>query len=106
MQVLHLLEIGSHVNAPQFTHKTGIVDIALNQAGSMNNRVVAFIDKNKDLHVMVVNVKNGSSGARKIEKLGESVIDIYKYLKTKFIATFVLILILIKSSEMKLTIYE
>lgn len=68
--MIHLLEIGSNVNSPPFSHKIGITDLALNQAGSLQNRQIVFIDKNRDLYIISVNVKIGLSSTRKIEKLG------------------------------------
>lgn len=68
--VIHLLEIGSTTSFPSFTHKIGISEIGLSQGGSVNNRLLAFVDKNRDLFVMVMNLRIGSTASRKIEKLG------------------------------------
>ncbi|XP_065217449.1 intraflagellar transport protein 80 homolog isoform X2 [Planococcus citri] len=76
-KVIHLLEIGSSVNPPPFTHKIGVTDLALNQAGSIQNRQLAFIDKNRDLYILSVPTKAGISSSRKIDKLGIMVQSIF-----------------------------
>lgn len=72
--VIHLLEIGSNISYPAITHKTGIIVISLSQAGTINNRFLALIDKNRDLYLMMINSKVGATTNRKLEKLGKKLI--------------------------------
>jgi hypothetical protein len=66
-----LFELGtarSLVDAPPITHSGGVVEIALNQAGSPGERQLALVDKNRDLYL--TNIR-GSATMKRLCKLGE-----------------------------------
>lgn len=52
---------------PPMLHNTGILEIALNQGGSMTDRLIAFVDRSHDLFLASVH----GTGMRKFGKLGK-----------------------------------
>lgn len=72
--VIHVFEIGATKalsEAPPMLHTVGILEIALNQAGSAADRLIAFVDRSHDLFLASVH----GSGQRKFGKLGNQLIS-------------------------------
>lgn len=67
--MIHLLEIGSTTAGAPLLHSVEVTDLALNQAGSLTDRHLAFIDKNRDLFLASVTAKGNVS--YKVDKLGK-----------------------------------
>ncbi|CAH0390295.1 unnamed protein product [Bemisia tabaci] len=67
-KMIHLLEIGSTTAGAPLLHSVEVTDLALNQAGSLTDRHLAFIDKNRDLFLASVTAKGNVS--YKVDKLG------------------------------------
>lgn len=68
--VIHLFEINSNGTSTSYTHKVGITNLVLSQTNMSEHRLLAFIDKNRDLYLMAVNTATTTEGKRKCEKLG------------------------------------
>lgn len=68
--MIHLFETsgGEGSSVPPLHHSTGVVELALNQSGPASDRLLAFVDRNRDLYIATV-VLRGTIN-RKIEKLG------------------------------------
>ncbi|XP_026683019.1 intraflagellar transport protein 80 homolog [Diaphorina citri] len=68
--VIHIFDISSssssNVTAP-LSHSHEITQLAVNQTGSLQERHVAFIDKNRDLYLSMVSTKGSN---RRCHKLG------------------------------------
>ncbi|KAJ4443900.1 hypothetical protein ANN_05687 [Periplaneta americana] len=72
-RVVHLFELGtarSLVDAPPIKHSGGVIEVALNQAGSAAERQIVLVDKNRDL--FLTNIR-GSSTMKKLRKLGSMI---------------------------------
>ncbi|XP_069692430.1 intraflagellar transport protein 80 homolog isoform X3 [Periplaneta americana] len=70
---VHLFELGtarSLVDAPPIKHSGGVIEVALNQAGSAAERQIVLVDKNRDL--FLTNIR-GSSTMKKLRKLGSMI---------------------------------
>lgn len=68
--VVHLFELGtarSLVDAPPIRHGGGVVEIALNQAGSPGERQLVLVDRNRDMYL--TNIR-GSATMKRLCKLG------------------------------------
>ncbi|PSN36206.1 hypothetical protein C0J52_07301 [Blattella germanica] len=71
-KLLHIFELGtarSLVEAPPLRHSGGVIEVALNQAGSPSERQLVLVDKNRDLYLTYV---RGSSKV-KLRKLGSMI---------------------------------
>jgi hypothetical protein len=70
VSVVHLFELGtarSLVDVPPLRHGGGVVEIALNQAGSPGERQLILVDKNRDMYL--TNIR-GSATMKRLCKLG------------------------------------
>jgi hypothetical protein len=71
LSVVHLFELGtarSLVDVPPIRHGGGVVEIALNQAGSPGERQLVLVDKNRDMYLTYI---RGSATLKRLCKLGE-----------------------------------
>lgn len=66
--VIQLYEVGGEGNTPPLMHSVGVCDVALNQGGTASDRMLAIVDRNRDLFLAKVPVRGALQ--RKIEKLG------------------------------------
>ncbi|XP_023711172.2 intraflagellar transport protein 80 homolog isoform X2 [Cryptotermes secundus] len=72
-KLVHLFELGtarSLVDAPPIRHGGGVVEIALNQAGSPGERQLVLVDKNRDMYL--TNIR-GSATLKRLCKLGSMI---------------------------------
>ncbi|XP_054283963.1 intraflagellar transport protein 80 homolog isoform X2 [Macrosteles quadrilineatus] len=69
-KLVHLVQVGGE-GGPPLSHSTGVAEVALNQAGAATDRLLALVDKNRDLYLAAATtLQRGLSVTRRIEKLG------------------------------------
>ena len=73
--VVHLFDAstGKGLNEKKpFTHTAEIIQVALNQVGSVNDRKLAILDKNHDLYLYQVRKTGPGAQSLKLGKLAET----------------------------------